>query len=144
MTAVGCKKASEPVPQSETHRWIAPAQGAIDVYVNQFTLSPTNGSILRPNFTGPSITNVSTSTNQKDKPPYGAKISYIGTKDGIDHYLVVITYPVGEEMKSETKEIFYRGSDIEIFRDSEYRIGIRPSTEKRTEQGAKGGRAAVC
>lgn len=133
LSVVGCKKADVPAPQSQSQGWIAPAQGAIEVYVNQHTISPTNGSTLRPNFTGPSNTYVSTSTNQKDKPPYSAKVSYIGTKDGVDHYSVTIGYPVGEEMRSETKDIFYSGAEIEIFRDAEYRIGIRPSARTKTE-----------
>lgn len=127
---VGCKKAPEPTVQAEPAKWTAPAQGPIDVYINQFTLSPTNGATFRPSFTSPTNSHASGSTNQEGKPPYSADITYLGTKDGVDHYSFITTYPVAGGMKSETKEIYYSGTEIEIFRDSEYRIGIRPSTEK--------------
>lgn len=111
-----------------------PVHADLEVYLNKYKMSPTIGAIGHPNLTlwQPNERAMYTfGVGEAGKPQYSARIEYKGTKDGNDYYSFTITYPVENNITSFTEEIIYKGDDIEIWRDSEYRIGIRPRTNKK-------------
>ena len=111
----------ELVPPRDTH---------IELYINQYALGPNQGAILRPNFsnwTAESRTKNTASTNQEGKQPYSATLQYLGRKPDADVYSVTISFPRNGSFKTTTQELHYSGSDVEIWRDDQYRIGLRPS-----------------
>lgn len=112
---------------------VLPVHTNLEIYLNRYTISPEQGAISRPY---PSIwapnagVGYSFGVGEIGEPQYSASIEYKGTKNGSDYYSITIIYPAKNHIASFTKEIIYKGDDIEIWRDSEYRAGVRPRTDK--------------
>jgi len=105
-----------------------PEHQKIALYINQYKLGPHQGVTLRPNLSNwkPEIKQkFSAITNQEGQPPYSATLEYLGNKLGSDIYSVTITHPVSGGNATFIKEIHFSGSEIEIFEDDHYRIGLR-------------------
>ena len=110
-----------------------PSNKHIELYINQYALGPNQGAILRPdysNWTAESKIKNAASTNQEGKPPYSATIQYLGRKPDADVYSLTISFPRDGGSETFTQEVQYYGSDVEIWRDDQYRIGLRPSTNE--------------
>ncbi len=127
-----CKPAPQPnVVPVQVVEVAAPLYPEIELYMNNYVLGPKQGSIMRLNFLlwSPDVkTKFSTSTNQEGKPPYSVSLEYLGRKPDGDLYNVTISFPIAETPKTLSRELVYSGGDVELLRDTEYRIGIRPKT----------------
>lgn len=127
-----CKPTPQPnVVPAQVVEVAAPLHPEIELYINNYVLGPNQGSTTRPNLSqwSPDVkTKFSTSTNQEGKPPYSASFEYLGRKPDGDLYNVTISFPVAGTTKTLARELVYTGGDVELLRDTEYRIGIRPRT----------------
>ncbi len=106
-----------------------------EIYINKFTISPTNGCILRyvtglrnPNGKASS----SSSCGDSGGPIYEAKIEV--PDDEENHYSITITHPAGEGRLSFTRDVIFTGEEIEFYRDANWRIGIRAESQPRHSQ----------
>jgi len=142
LALLGCSKKESSLPESPTIEWSQPAHQSLEVYINQYTLSPTQGAIGRPNLEiwRPNVHTVHTySTNQEGKPPYTAKLEYKGTAPEGDHYFVTITHPIDSNVETIELNTVFTGTEIEFFKDTQYRIGIRPRTDNSNSEQVSGG-----
>jgi len=142
LTLLGCSQDGSDIKEASTVEWVQPTHQSLEVYINQYTLSPTQGAIGRPNLEiwRPNVQMVHTySTNQEGKPPYTAKLEYKGTAADGDHYSVTISYPIDSNMETIELNTVFTGTEVELFKDTQYRIGIRPRTDNsNSEQGSAG------
>lgn len=122
----GCKPAPHPnVVPAQVVEVAAPLH-PIELY---YVLGPSQSGTMRPNFSQSSPESkekFSLSTNQKGKVPYSASIEYLGRKPDGDLYNVTISFPIAGTTKTLSRELVYAGGNIELLRDTECRIGIRP------------------
>lgn len=127
-----CKPAPQPnVVPAQIVEVAAPLHPEIELYINNYVLGPNQGSTTRPNLSqwSPDVkTKFSTTTNQEGKPPYSASLEYLGRKPEGDFYNITISFPAAGTIKTASHELVYSGGAVELLRDSEYRIGIRPKT----------------
>ncbi|GAT33075.1 hypothetical protein TSACC_21480 [Terrimicrobium sacchariphilum] len=129
---VACK----PAPQSnvvpaQVIEVATPLHPGIELYINNYVLGPNQGSTTQPDFSrwSPDVkTKFSATTSEEGKPPYSASIEYLGRKPDGDLYNVTISFPIAGTTKTLSRELVYPGGDVELLRDTEYRIGIRPKT----------------
>lgn len=128
-----CKPAPQPQKSDviEVVEVAAPLHPQIELYINNYVLGPNQGSKMRPNFSQWAAdvkTKFSTSTNLEGRPTYSATIEYLGRAPDGDLYNVSITFPTAETKQTIVRELVYSGGEVELLRDAEYRIGIRPRT----------------
>lgn len=119
---------------SDSITWAPPAITNVEVYINRYTLSPTDGAIGRPNLSYWSKNSKMTyfySLDSNGEVPYKAKITYKGKHEGKDHYVTHISYPSETGIQTSERTIVYEGKDIELYKDSTHRIGIRPLTSNK-------------
>ena len=129
IVALSACKPSETIVPADYVEIAPPEHQKIALYINQYKLGPHQGAALRPNLSNwkPQVKQkFSATTNQEGQPPYSATLEYLGHKPDADIYSVTITHPASGGTTTFTKEIRFSGSDIEIFRDDHYRIGLRP------------------
>ena len=139
---LGCFREDPSTPDTSSLEWVQPRHPRFEVYINQYSLSPTQGVIGRPNFEAwsPNVQDIHTfSTNQEGEPPYAAKIEYKGTAPDGDHYLITISHPAQNNMETIALSKIYNGAEIELFKDDEYRIGIRPRSDNSDSEQVSGG-----
>ncbi|MFT5107177.1 MAG: beta-lactamase regulating signal transducer with metallopeptidase domain [Pseudoalteromonas tetraodonis] len=103
-----------------------PANQSLEVFLNEHTASEFKGSIYRPNLSDWDDEDA----YFKCGTEYQVEIRYKGTKSGKDYYLLKITHPQGDGVRTIPKRLIYEGAEVEVFRDDEYRICIRPRTIK--------------
>ncbi len=127
-----CKPAPQPnVVPAQVVEVAAPLHPEIELYINNYVLGPNQGSTMRPNFSQWAAdvkTKFSTSTNLEGRPTYSATIEYLGRAPDGDLYNISITFPTAETNQTIVRELVYSGGEVELLRDAEYRIGIRPRT----------------
>ncbi|NOY00152.1 MAG: hypothetical protein GXP30_10520 [Verrucomicrobia bacterium] len=106
-----------------------------EIYINKYTNSPTNGCILRyvtglRNLNGKASS--SASCGDTGGPIYETKIEV--PDDEENHYSITVTHPVGEGRASFTRDVIFTGEDIEFYRDSNWRIGMRAESQPQHSQ----------
>jgi len=117
---------------SDSPNWAPPSRPEIEVYINHYTLSENQGTLGKPNFHAwnPSVKwEFTYSMNYADTLPYTAMLKYLGTRNGDDHYKITLSCPKGSDVETSEHIVIYKGSDVELFKDHDYRIGIRPRTD---------------
>jgi hypothetical protein len=63
-------------------------------------------------------------------PPFPtAKFAFFGGDSEGDHYTV--SFQAAAPSKAQTKEIIYSGSILEVWRNKEFAVGIRPAKEQK-------------
>lgn len=127
-----CKPNPQPnVVPAQVVEVAAPLHPELELYINNYVLGPNQGSTMRPNFSQWAAdvkTKFSTSTSLEGRPTYSATIEYLGRAPDGDLYNVSITFPTAETNQTIVRELVYSGGEVELLRDAEYRIGIRPRT----------------
>lgn len=127
-----CKPAPQPnVVPAQVVEVAAPLHPGIELYINNYVLGPNQGSKTRPNLAqwSPDVkTKFSTSTRMEGRPAYSASLEYLGRAPDGDLYNISITFPTAETTQTIVRKLVYSGGEVELLRDAEYRIGIRPRT----------------
>ena len=125
---------SEKQAQSDDPIWASPVFPKIETYVNHYVLSPTQGTTATHDLSYWSAQSRVGDVKCKARCgyvgeiPYTLKLTYKGTQGGNDHYLTSISYPLDSVVHTGEKSIIYQGEELDIFKDHDWRIGIRPYT----------------
>ena len=109
--------------------WASPIHTNLEVYINQYVHNPWSGCIGHPDISSwkPNCKiSQGFSCGDAGELQYTINIECKGSKSGFDHYHILISYPSEGHLVSFSKDIVYEGNDIELFKDSMYKIGIRP------------------
>jgi len=107
------------------------------MFIENYSRSDHRGAQAQPKFTGHSGSTYGCSNKDDgDGREYSVAIEYRGTEDGQDFYWVSYTIPSGPAAATASSEIAYFGLEIELWRDSQWRIGIRPHTPTGEPDGA--------
>ncbi len=138
----GCGSESEPVVPAAPHldsttaaagevEWTAPLHPEVEFYATHYSVGAV-GSVGRHENSdwqpGSKGSKFGSSCGQPGEAQYGTMAEYKGTLAGSDQYEVVVSYAAEGKSASFTKTYNYRGQDIEFWSDSDWRIGMRPST----------------
>ena len=102
--------------------WKVPANQKLEIFRNEYKVSALTGFVYRPNLYDWNYDGA----YFKCGIEYKVELRYKGTQSGKDYYDLKITYPQNKTVRTISKKLIYEGSGIEIFRDDEYCIYIRP------------------
>jgi len=111
----------------EVTRSFPPIHTNLETFINNYALSEHRGSRTHHDVSGlkpDGRVRWKDQVAEEGAAPYSAAFEYKGTEDGKDHYLVTVKVPSAST--PQLKEIAYDGRELEIWRDSEWRIGMRP------------------
>jgi len=125
---------SDSKARSDALIWASPVFPEIETYINNYTLSPTRGSTTTLNLhqwdsaRGVSGVSYTSKCGNVGQIIYTLKLTYKGTQGGNDHYMASISQTLDSETQTIEESIVYQGKDIELFKDQDWRIGVRPHT----------------
>jgi hypothetical protein len=139
-----CSKSPSAKVANKAPRGFPPIHTNVEIFVSNYAVSAHRGVQAHPDVQGLKLDGHSRNTyscSAKDTggPDYGAAIEYKGTEAGKDYYLATITAPSGAAGVPAPAEIGYEGREIELWRDSQWRIGIRPQVQSCELDGAANG-----
>lgn len=122
-----CSKAPSSETTTQAPRGFAPIHTNVEVFIENYARSDHRGAQAQPKFTGHSGSTYGCSIkNDNDGREYSVAIEYRGTEDGHDFYWVSYTIPSGPAANTVSQEIAYFDLENELWRDSQWRVGIRP------------------
>ena len=124
---ISCEK-SPKQNANQSQIWLQPSHKKIELYISN--LSGTQGANLKPLLPGFKTNkkwSCKLALGEKGQQTHIISIEYQNSKNNIDTYIADINYPDGS---SQTK-FDYSGKQIQLWKDSDYRIGIRPIKNKK-------------
>jgi len=128
---LACSTNQNENPPQSSRRLKAPAHPDVEFFIVRLS-SAQELSISRPNLKYIWNKHIPFSLGPMlERAPYfpTTLFEYIGTKLGRDYYRVI--FNSGESGKDSIIEVIYAGSESEVFRNTEYMIGIRPRTKQK-------------
>lgn len=111
--------------------WQPPRHQNLEVYLTRHNQFGRVGSTGHPNLstvTADSHSKFKFSTMEPNATtPYEVELEYLGREGKGDRYLVQYSSPISQRSTQQTtRTITYDGRDLELFRDNDYVIGLRP------------------
>lgn len=106
-------------------KWEPPLYPEIEFHIN----APMQTVMMNPSPDGwnpNSKSTLSASTDKQSEFHYELSCEYQGTDSKADYYSVTITCPAEGGSTTTTETLQYRGKPIEIHRDEDCLIGVRP------------------
>jgi len=119
--------------QPEKVTWQPPRHQNLEVYLTRHNQFGRVGSTGHPNLstvTADSHSKFKFSTMEPNATtPYEVELEYLSREGKGDRYLVQYSSPISQRSTQQTtRTITYDGRDLELFRDNDYVIGLRPGT----------------
>jgi len=106
---------------------------AWEIYINKYAISPTNGCISRsgkgPRDPNSAVTSQTTTCGDTGGPLYEVKVEIPDEKE--NHYSISITHPIDGGRMTFTRDVIFKGEEIEFYRDDKWRIGIRSDSPRQ-------------
>lgn len=129
---IGFSNESQKAANSKGLKWAAPIHKNFEAYIVSYP-SEGAGTVCRPNLSlwkPEGKLKFGTKFGSKGSAQsYSLKVNYEGTQNNEDCYSITILFPNGNSRGAFIKRIFYNGKGIEIWKNSEYKVGFRPRTE---------------
>ncbi len=121
----GCSKS--PSSQKPAPRNFTPARTNVEMFIENYAHSDQPKAQATPQFLGHA--GATYGCNLKDAGDgreYSVSLEYRGTENSHDFYWANYSVPSGLAIISTASEIAYFGTEINLWTNSQWRIGIRP------------------
>jgi hypothetical protein len=120
-----CSKS--PSHQTPAPRNFTPARTNVEMFIENYAHSNHAKAQAYPQFMGHSgATSGCSLKDAADGHEYSVTLEYRGTENGHDFYWANYSVPSGLAIVSTASEIAYFGTEINLWTNSQWRIGIRP------------------
>jgi hypothetical protein len=142
MALGACSKSPPSKTATQSLRGFPPIHTNLEIFIENYARSTHRGAQTQPDLKNLKPDGQSRDSwacrikDDGDGAEYSAAIEYKGTEDGRDFYLVTYTRPSGAAAITASNEIAFADREIELWRDSQWRIGVRPRGQGGEPDGA--------